>query len=391
MCVEPGGAGPINRAAMIASMAGASVFAFGKVALGSPHATHVPSDLRAVPQAANSSPGALPAERIAQSSARVRAAYSELLAMAAALESPTLRDATIALLKNPVPQYAVRLRTAAARAALRAQLLQAGFIDAMDALDASLPTATHDFGAASQRFMAAAGSGQNSHHAYPGGLVLHELFNARSASDLAHNYDREYFGGRRTINRDVVVAAALYHDVMKTVVFQWDTRGGLSVEPNVAGTGAHHILSAAEAIVRGHDARFVTVVLCAHAAPSLGEEVKVVAWARAAAMVAGIDPVDFGLLKRTFDGFALATAPPIEAFISNLSDHDYVLSVHAMHEVHPRVDAAIAAGKVTGTKRLWYRNALLARTSAIGLYGLLVRDEAAFRERIERELSTLSA
>ncbi|MFN2528868.1 MAG: hypothetical protein ABR584_09165 [Candidatus Baltobacteraceae bacterium] len=276
------------------------------------------------------------------------------------------------------------------RRRVRDELLHAGFIDKLDTIDAFLPTAANDFSKSPQPFFATAGSAQDSHHAYPGGLVMHELFNARSAIALAENYNREYFGGVPTISRDVVVAAALYHDVMKTVVFQWGDDGKLSFEPTIAGTGAHHVLSAAEAIARGHDARFVIVVLSAHAAPSLGDEVKVVAWARAAAMVAGVDPIDYGLLKRKGGEYVLAALPPIEAFISNLSDHDYVLSVHAMHEVARRLDAVIASGKVPDAQRLWYRNALLANTSAIALYQTLAKDERSFRSEVDRELSKVS-
>ncbi|MBC5815820.1 MAG: hypothetical protein GIW97_04685 [Candidatus Eremiobacteraeota bacterium] len=306
------------------------------------------------------------------------------------MDRANLRDGLWMLLMNPVPHYAIRLRAASARDALRQDLLAAGFIDKSDAIDAFMPTETDDFSTARQVFIATPGSAQDSHHAYPGGLVMHELFNAQSAIALADNYNREYFGGQKTVSRDIVVAAALYHDVMKTVVFQWGADGKLSFEPNIAGTGAHHVLSAAEAIARGHDAHFVTVVLSAHAAPSLGDEVKVVAWARAAAMVAGVDPVDYGLLKRKGDGFELASIPPIEAFINNLSDHDYVLSVHAMHEVAPRVDSAIAAGGVPEPQRLWHRNALLANTSAIALYQTLAKGERAFRTQVDRELSKVS-
>ena len=390
MCVDSCKSGGLTRAEVIASFAGAAILAFGKPVAAS--TAKQESTLAQLPSLKEGrySAAARKAIAIAKSSKIIMSSFMEMMAMVRSMQSAALRHDLFVLLEDPVPKYAVRLRDTSAREALRQSLLQAGFIERIDAIDAFLPNSANDFSSALQPFISTAGSAQDSHHAYPGGLVVHELFNARSAIALAQNYDHQYFGGRTTINRDVVIAAALYHDVMKTVVFQWNDDGRLSVEPNVAGTGAHHILSAAEAIARGHDARFVTVVLSAHAAPSLGDELKVVAWARAAAMVAGVDPVDFGLIKRKGDAFELAAVPPIEAFISNLSDHDYVLSVHAVHEVAPRVDALIAAAGITENQRLWHRNALLANATAIGLYQTLATGEKAFRARVERELSKTS-
>jgi hypothetical protein len=105
--------------------------------------------------------------------------------------------------------------------------------------------------------------------------------------------------------------------------------------------------------------------LSAHAAPSLGDEAKVVTWCRAAALIAGVDPVTYGLLRH--DGSDLRLAPdfvPIEAFVNHLSDHDdYVLSVHAMHAVLPEL------ARHGGDR--WYANDVLAKRSAIALYGIL--------------------
>ena len=209
----------------------------------------------------------------------------------------------------------------------------------------------------------------------------------QDAIALAEQYNREYFGGTSTVDRDVVVAAALYHDIMKTVVFQWNADGTLTPEPNIAGTGAHHVLSGAEAIVRGEDALFVLVLLSAHAAPSLGDESKVADWARAACLVAGVDPLDFGLLKKNGGKFELAMLPPIEEFVNNLSDHDYVLSVHAMHEVAPLVDDHVKNAGVADAQILWHRNALLANVPAIALYQTLARDRRAFDREVDAKLT----
>ena len=49
------------------------------------------------------------------------------------------------------------------------------------------------------------------------------------------------------------------------------------------------------------------------------------------AIVANVDPVQYGLVKRDGSLYVLAADPvPLEAFVNYLSDHDYVVSIHAM-------------------------------------------------------------
>lgn len=385
MCVERPKSKHLTRGEVLAGIAGASVFAFGSPVAAAPAPAHGPPfPTQSWP---NLKPGASSALRIALGSRLIQDASSEIYGLALAIRRQKTGSNIRDLLRRPVPTYARRLRDPNAREKLRADLLQAGFIEKIDSIDSFLPDSSNPMTGAPQPFFTTAGSSQNSHHAYPGGLVLHELFNARSAIALAQNYDREYFSGKTTIDRDVVVAAALYHDIMKTVVFQWNNDGTLTLEPNIAGTGGHHVLSGAEAIARGEDARFIIVLLSAHAAPSLGDEAKVADWARAAAMIAGVDPIDYGLLKKNGQKYELAMVPPIEAFINNLSDHDYVLSVHAMHQVAPLVDEHIQAAGITASQALWHRNALLANVSAITLYQTLANDRRVFDRDVDRRLS----
>jgi len=89
---------------------------------------------------------------------------------------------------------------------------------------------------------------------------------------------------------------------------------------------------------------------CAHSAPSLGNEYKVVNWLRAAAIMAQIDPVAKGYL--VVDGNGHLRLPPLAALglgvnldaagqtnllveyqIHNLSDADFVNSIPAVTQV----------------------------------------------------------
>ncbi len=338
------------------------------------------------------------AAALARSSPVALATYARVEALATSIAEAGLRDSVLELVRGGRPAYAQRHPTPAARTAVRDALAAAGFVAADAPVRGVFPPDTEP-GATTvpQPFWAAPGSGDGSHHAYPGGLAMHESFNASVATAFAATYDAHYFGGRPTVSRDTAIAAALYHDVMKTVVFAWRDDGTLLDELTIAGTGGHHVLSGAEAIARGRDPRFVTTLLSAHAAPSLGDEVKVVAWCRAAAIVAGVDPVGYGLVRRNGADFGLAADPaPLEAFVNHLSDHDYVVSVHAAHVVSARLQqrwARIPALAALAPTLAWYRAAILSRTTALALYDALARSgpgafDAALR-RAEAQLAPL--
>jgi hypothetical protein len=120
----------------------------------------------------------------------------------------------------------------------------------------------------------------------------------------------------------------------------------------------------------------------------------VIAWCRASAIVAGVDAVAFGLVKRDGAGYALAADPvPVEAFVNHLSDHDYVLSIHAMHVVSARLAQAWSRRPALlslAPTFAWYRAMILSRTSALALYDTLARNGAdAFDRAIVRSESQL--
>lgn len=315
------------------------------------------------------------AAQIAHASPFIRARYAQVLHLVHSMGDAKLREDVQRLIDDPAPRYARKYPTPESRTALRDALAREGFVSADAPVTGIFPPHT-DTGRVVQPFWSAPGSDLNSHHSYPGGLLVHELFNSTMAANFEHTYDAIYFEGGRRVNRDVVISAALYHDIMKTVVFQFNDDGTLLEELSIGNTGGHHCLSGAEAIVRGHDARFVTVLLSAHAAPSLGDEQKVVTWCRAAALIAGVDPVEYGLVKKTAGGYVLAALPPIETFVNNLSDHDFVITIPAVREVVPRLHAI--------NPSLWYRHEILAAKSAVALYQTLATSgETAFRNALQ--------
>lgn len=366
MCVHAKRSALFSRASFLAAAgaAAAPLFLEGAAPAAAPSLPAIPAGL---------APANARAAAIAHDSPFVRSHYAEAMSLARSIGDAVLREDILDLLERPVPAYARRYRSESERTALRDELAREGFVKPDAPLSGIFPPGT-DGTRVVQPFWSAPGSDFNSHHSYPGGLLVHELFNSTMAANFEHTYDALYFGGRAKVDRDTVIAAQFYHDIMKTVVFQFNDDGTLLDELMIAGTGGHHCLSGAEAIVRGRDARFVTVLLSAHAAPSLGDEAKVVDWCRAAALIAGVDPVEFGLVKKTAGGFVLAALPPIESFVSNLSDHDFVLTIPAVRAVAAQLKS------IDGSP--WFRHRVLARTSAVALYQDLSRGEASFRQAL---------
>jgi hypothetical protein len=344
------------------------------------------------PPPPNMSPPNARAAAIAARSPLVRATYGYIVALANSIGDTLLRESVLELLHDPVPRFMRAYPTAASRLAMRDKLAATGFVTADAAVEGIFPATTLGRERAPQPFWSTPGSSQDSHHAYPGGLGIHELFNARMAVNFTNVYDRMYLAGRRA-SRDVVVGAALYHDIMKSVVFQWNEDGTLFKELQIGGTGGHHVLSGAEAIARRRDPQFVIALLSAHAAPSLGDEEKVITWIRAATMLAGVDPIEYNLLRKDGDRFVLAGYAPMEAFISHLSDHDYVFSVHAMHEIVPQLRrlAPRYGHDPASPQFMWWRNAVLANASGIRLYDTLARDgERSFDRQVAQVSATLA-
>jgi hypothetical protein len=228
-------------------------------------------------------------------------------------------------------------------------------------------------------FTAAPGSVFAGHHSYPGGLAVHESFNDQSSINLAATYRGEYGSlgehelpiakgaqadGDVVIHRDIILAAPIWHDWAKRMVFQWNGDGTEFTELNFGGTGSddnfgapgdsrtggHHIIGVAETMARGLSPLLVITQASAHSAPTLGNEFKVVNWLRAAAIIAQIDPVAKGYLAK--DSKGNLRLPPlasldkgvnlvaagqgnvlVEYQIHNLSDADYVNSGPAVTQV----------------------------------------------------------
>jgi hypothetical protein len=325
---------------------------------------------------------------LADRSPLVKSALARIEGQISTISDAGLRAATHDALFNPDTCVTHRARlTETDKKAILAELQQQGLFNTTDAdafpagAMAGIFPPLRDDGTACphlpQAFASAPGSVFNGHHSYPGGLAVHESFNLSSAISFRENY-RLNVGitgedglprvaplpashdaaehSDLTISQDWIIAAPLWHDWAKPIVFQWNADGSEFAEFNFGGngstdiygasgdrrTGGHHIIGIAESMARDLPASFVIIQASAHSAPTLGHEYMVVNWLRTAAIMARVDPVARGYLVK--DGAGHLRLPPTrktdsvdflavnqanllaETTIHNLSDADYIFA-----------------------------------------------------------------
>ncbi len=331
---------------------------------------------------------------ISAKSPMVRSAFEFLRARAARIGNTSIRLSTLDAITNPHTCVAHRARlTDMRKQSIVQQLTAQGLLDPSygskipgGLLAGVFPPLLRDGGECPQMpqlFTSAPGSSFGSHHSYPGGLAIHEAFNELTAREIAADYRAAYghlngqglpffdsaaasipASARYDIELDenIVIAAPIWHDWAKSIVYQWNADGTEFRElplggngktdnygsPGDSRTGGHHILGLAETMARHLPPELIVAQASAHSAPTMGNEYKLVNWIRTAAIIAGIDPVRAGYLRAdTFGRLRLPTFRssgiidvkagdrPLACFlpediVDNLSDANYTYSVPAV-------------------------------------------------------------
>ncbi len=312
---------------------------------------------------------------MARESVVVQAAYRIVEEAARQIKDPGLREKTLSVLKNPAPTIA-----RGNQAEILERLRSAGLID--PARREVFP-AVRDASQSPQPFWSAPGSGYSSHHAYPGGLAAHTALNVVSAQALVKNY-RSVNG--LVLDYDIAVGGEILHDLHKPWVFTWSDDHSCRKEQQLAGTGEHHVLSIAESIARGIPAEVVTAQACAHEHPatSAGERL-VVGWLKAASIIAGVDPIEYGLIDK--GGETLPLPRRIEGWVVHLADHDFVISTSACQWTAQAL-AKLAREQygLTDPRQIQaMRNYVMANLTAMHLYGVLsAQGPKAFADEVAR-------
>ena len=239
---------------------------------------------------------------MAEASGLVMDSWRYLRNTAETIRNPVIRKGVFAILDNPAPTIMKQIGEKEKKEIYN-ELSAKGLIK-----DVSLEDFLPDSQSADkspQPFYSAPGSGYGSHHAYPGGVVTHTAANLQVSLALYEAYRNVY---DYLLDRDVVIASQVLHDLHKAWVFQWRDNGASRTELPLAGTGEHHPLSVAESFHRGLPAKMCVAQACAHNHPGFAkDEEGPVNWITAAAIILGKDPIAEGWLDQS--GKTSAPAP----------------------------------------------------------------------------------
>ncbi len=333
------------------------------------------------------------AMQLSRSVPRVEAGMKELVIRAGEIRDPKLKRATLDLLTNAKACIAHRVGlTEADERQIVGRLHESGLLEDASAIAGVFPPADGDRACPHfpQSFQSAPGSVFGGHHSYPGGLMTHELFNLTNARSLAESY-RHVYGSDLAPRMDLLIAAPIWHDSAKILVFQWNSDGSEFKElafggngktdnfgaPGDSRTGAHHILGVAEAMSRKFAPEQVITQACAHSFPTGNGEFKVVNWIRAAAIIARVDPVQRGYLIEDSSGRLRLPSILPEYLIHNLSDADYEFtnsSITFIEALLEQLAPEFGYSRSDATRyNLKYRNVALAHLTAERLMFLYSR------------------
>ncbi|MFW5734976.1 MAG: metal-dependent phosphohydrolase [Oceanidesulfovibrio sp.] len=289
------------------------------------------------------------------------------------IKNPMLRAGVQSIMENPAPTIMENLGSTEKKEVYE-ELSAKGMIDGL-AYDDFLPPVS-DPSRSPQPFYSAPGSGYSSHHAYPGGVATHTALNLRVSLALYEGYRDTY---DYLLDRDIVIASQVLHDLHKAWVFQWQEDGSSRTEQKLAGTGEHHPLSVAESLHRGLPAAMCVAQACAHNHPGFEkDEAGPVNWISTAATILGKDAAKEGWLAE--DGKTLPQPRTMENFLCHLGDHDWVLTVPAAKWTIPLMQEiavqhyGVKESELEGKKFNQLRNYVFSQATIMSLYQQYVKE-----------------
>jgi len=350
---------------------------------------HFSKDLELAPRRRLEDIVAMSPDDMARSSLMVMGIYNELLHTAASLEDEGYRRLMTECITRPKVTFLEMYPTDSDRRKLFDEMVKLGFFNAEDSPDHVWP-AGH---MSPQTYLTAPSSHNDFYNAHPGGLALTVAYNIRMADAYTQNY-RQVYGV--PINRDVSVAGLLVHEYPKVWLYQWQKDGSWLEEPRTVYDDtwhAHCIYVTAELIHRRFDSRIVMAMAAAHQLSALdasmdGRRVvtnwmgleRVAHFIKAAAVLAQVDPVDYGLLERKGKEAVLAPQPA-EQWITHLADMNWPYAMGAAQLYTEPLLKQFAADKLSvkgndlkGRPFNQLKNYVWSQMGQITLYEVLVRE-----------------
>jgi hypothetical protein len=328
-------------------------------------------------------------EEMAHASRLVTSAYNELLAVASSLEDPGYRRLMTECVAEPKVTFLEMYPSGQDRRRLFAEMVKHGFFNKEDSPDEVWPEGHMT----PQTYLTAPSSHNEFYNAHPGGLAVTVATNIRMAEAYTANY-RQMYG--LPINRDLPSAALCVHEYPKVWLYQWLADGSWLEEPRTVYDDtwhAHCIYVTAELMHRRYDSRIVMAMAAAHQLSLLdarmdGKRVvcnwigleRVAHFIKAAAVMAQVDPVDYGLLSRK-NGKLVLEPVPAEQWVTHLADMNwpYAMGAAQLHtgpmlQEIARSDFRMSKKDLAALPFNQLKNYVWSQLGQIALYEILVRE-----------------
>ncbi len=343
---------------------------------------------------------AMSPEDMARASRLVMGTYNELLQTAASIEDEGYRRLMTECIVDPKVSFLELYPTEQDRQKMFDEMVRLGFFNAEDDPEHVWPSGHMS----PQTYLTAPSSHNNFYNAHPGGLAVTVAYNIRMAEAYTSNY-RQMYGV--PINRDVSVAGLLIHEYPKVWLYQWQNDGTWLEEPRTVYDDtwhAHCIYVTAELMYRRFDSRIVMAMAAAHQLAFLNADMdgrdvvaswhgleRVAHFIKAAAVLAQVDPVEYGLLEKK-GGDTVLAPQPAEQWITHLADMNWPYTMGGAHlYTEPSLrqvaedDLGISGSDLHGKPFNQLKNYVWSQLSQITLYEILVREgQDAVRDTVKR-------
>jgi hypothetical protein len=339
-------------------------------------------------------------EEMARASRLIVGTYNELLQTANSLEDEGYRRLMRECISAPKVSFLEMYPSDADRRKLFDEMVKLGFFNADDDPDHVWPRGHME----PQTYLTAPSSHNDFYNAHPGGLALTVAYNIRMADAYTQNY-RQVYG--LPINRDLPVVSLLVHEYPKVWLYQWLKDGSWLEEPRTVYDDtwhAHCIYVTAELMYRRYDSRIVMAMAAAHQMSMLDASMdgravvanwigldRVCHFIKSAAIMAQVDPVDYGLLERKNGELVLATQPA-EQWVVHMADMNWPYTMGAAHlYTWPMLkqiaadDLGLSGADLKGRPFNQLKNYVWSQLGQIPLYEIYVREDFdAARETVAR-------
>ena len=265
---------------------------------------------------------------LTRSSVMFQKSWNYLLSKINSISSSKLRAQVLSMYQNTAPTFMALYQTDKSKRTVYEKLLNEGLIDANTVSKENLFPELKKLTIIPQPFFTAPGGSLNEHHYYPGGLVVSTAINVKATIAALYAYKDLY---DYVDLYDEAVAGQLLQACAKPFVYQWYDDFEVTEDYLIAEAKASQVIGLSESIFRNLPVNVIIAQACA-GIPLLSahDEKTIVKAIKAAAIIAGRDPIALGLLS--FDGESLPTPHHQSWYVVGQSSHNEALATYAQKQ-----------------------------------------------------------